>query len=64
MPNNRNMENSYQKHNDITTSKYVASKNYIFSRPYILGTYNPNLIELILKPVLMYLNIFSYWRYL
>ena len=24
----------------------------------------PNLIELILKPVLMYLNVFSYWRYL
>ena len=31
---------------------------------YILGTYNPNLIELILKQVLMYLNIFSYWHYL
>ena len=31
---------------------------------YILGIYNPNLIELILKLVLMYLNIFSYWRYL
>ena len=30
----------------------------------MLGTYNPNLIELILKPVLMYLNVFSYWRYL
>ena len=31
-----------------------------FLRHYILETYNPNLIELILKPVLMYLNIFSY----
>ena len=32
----------------------VTSKNYRFSRHYILGTYNSNLIELILKPVLMY----------
>ena len=42
----------------------ATSKNYRFLRHYILGTYNPNLIELILKPVLMYLNVFSYWRYL
>ena len=41
----------------------ITSKNYRFSRHYILGTYNPNLTELILKPVLMYLNVFSYWRY-
>ena len=27
-------------------------------------TYNPNLTKLILKPLLMYLNVFSYWRYL
>ena len=30
----------------------------------MLETYNPNLTEFILKPVLMYLNVFSYWRYL
>ena len=29
-----------------------------------LETYNPNLTELILKRVLMYFNVFSYWRYL
>ena len=28
---------------------------------YIFKIYNPNLIELILKPVLMYINFFSYW---
>ena len=33
----------------------MISKNYRFSRHYILGTYNLNLIELILKPVIMYL---------
>ena len=31
---------------------------------YILEIFNPNLIELILNPVLMYLSIFSNWRYL
>ena len=31
---------------------------------YILETCNPNLTELIFKPVLMYLNVFSYWHYL
>ena len=39
-------------------------QNYRVSRHYILGIYNPNLIEFILKPVLMYINVFSYWRYL
>ena len=42
----------------------ITSKNYRFSRHYQFGTYNPNLTELILKPVLIYLNVFSYWRYL
>ena len=37
----------------------ITSKNYRFSRYFILGTYNPNIIELIFKPVLMYLNVFS-----
>ena len=41
----------------------VYKKTHV-QRHYILGTYNPNLIELILKLVQMYLNIFSYWRYL
>ena len=37
----------------------ITSKNSRFSRHYILETYNPNLTELILKPVLMYLNVFN-----
>ena len=32
----------------------ITSKNYIFSKHNILGSFNPNLIELIFKPVLMY----------
>ena len=42
-----------------TKNIHAQQRNY-----YISGTYNPNLIELILKSVLMYLNVFSYWRYL
>ena len=42
----------------------ITSKNYRFSKRYILEICNPNLIELILKTVLVYLNIFSYWCYL
>ena len=38
----------------------ITSKNYRFSGHYILGTYNPNLRELTLKLVLMYVNEFSY----
>ena len=41
--------------------------NATHTHTHMLGTYNPNLIELILKPMLMYLNvfhIFRYWRYL
>ena len=30
----------------------------------ILETCNQHLIELIFKPVLTYLNVFSYWHYL
>ena len=62
-PNKRMTENSYQKHNTIRTNK-KTSKNYRFLRHNILETYNPNLTELILKPVLMYLNVFSYWCHL
>ena len=42
----------------------ITSKNYRFSRHYILWIYNPNLVELIFKPVLMYLNVFCNWCYL
>ena len=38
----------------------ITSKNYRFLGHYILGRYNPNITELILKPELMYLNVFSY----
>ena len=37
-------------------------KLQIVEAHFILVTCNPNLTELILKPVLMYLNVFSYWR--
>ena len=33
---------------------------YNFLKHYILETCNPNLTELIFKPVLIYLNVFSY----
>ena len=36
----------------------------VFSKHYILETCNQHFIELIFKPVLMYLNVFSYWHYL
>ena len=36
------------------------SKNYRFSRRYILEIYNTNLIELILTQMLMYFNVFGY----
>ena len=32
------------------------------SKHYISETYSQHLIELIFKPVLMYLNVFSYWH--
>ena len=51
---------AFKKHPCPTTE---LRKNYRFSRHYILGTYKPNLIELILKPVLIYLHFFSYWCY-
>ena len=38
------------------------NKNFRFSKHYILETCNQHLIELIIKPVLMYLNVFSYWH--
>ena len=42
----------------------IINKNFRFSKQYILETCNQHLIELIFKPVLMYLNVFSYWHYL
>ena len=51
-----------------TTQQYsnikIINKNFRFSKHYILETCNQHLIELIFKPVLMYLNVFSYWHYL
>ena len=49
-----------------TTQQYqnikMISKNFRFSKHYILETCNQHLIELIFKPDLMYLNVFSYWH--
>ena len=61
-----------QQHNDEkfspTTQQYLnikmINKNFRFSKHYILETCNQHLIESIFKPVLMYLNVFSYWHYL
>ena len=51
-----------------TTQQYsnikIINKNFRFSKHYILETCNQHLIELIFKPVLTYLNVFSYWHYL
>ena len=42
----------------------ITSKNYRFLKRYILEIYNLNIIELLLNPVLIYLNDFSYCCYL
>ena len=51
-----------------TTQQYsnikIINKNFRFWKNYILETCNQHLIELIFKPVLTYLNVFSYWHYL
>ena len=39
-------------------------KLQILEAQYILKTCNQHLIEFIFKPVLTYLNVFSYWHYL
>ena len=65
-------KHSFQQHNyekfSPTTQQYsnikIINKNFRFSKHYILETCNQHLIELIFKPVLMYLNVFSYWHYL
>ena len=40
----------------------IINKNFRFSKHYISETCSRHLIELIFKPVLMYLNVFSYWH--
>ena len=60
-------QHNYEKFSP-TTQQYsnikIKNKNFRFSKHYILETCNQHLIELIFKPVLMYLNVFSYWHYL
>ena len=60
-------QHNYEKFSP-TTQQYsnikIINKNFRFSKHYILETCNQHLIELIFKPVLMYLNVFSYWHYL
>ena len=55
MPNNRITENSYRKHNKQKLQILEENKH-----ANILGIYNTNLTELILKPPLMDLNVFTY----
>ena len=51
----------YQRYvDDILILANNINEINILQDTFVLGTYNPNLIELILKPVLMYLNVFSY----
>ena len=47
----------------ILEQQNKKQKLQIFEALHIRNT-NPNLTELILKPELMYLDVFSYWRYL
>ena len=60
-------QHNYEKFSP-TTQQYsnikIINKNFRFSKHYILETCNQHLIELIFKPVLTYLNVFSYWHYL
>ena len=60
-------QHNYEKFSP-TTQQYsnikIIDKNFRFSKHYILETGNQHLIELIFKPVLMYLNVFRYWHYL
>ena len=64
-----------KKHSCPTTElQKILTENTIFEQQNngqklqileaLFGTYNPNLTELILNPVLIHLNVFSYWRYL
>ena len=63
--NSHAQQQNYEKFSSKTTIlEHQNNKKYRFSKHYILETCNLNLTELIIKPVLMYLNIFSYWHYL
>ena len=53
MPNNTTKKQQY-------SNIRIINKNFCFSKYYILETFNQHLIELIFKPVLMYLNVFNY----
>ena len=59
-------QHSYGKFSP-TTQQYwsikIINKNFRFSKHYMSETCGRHLIELIFKPVLMYLNVFSYWRW-
>ena len=60
-------QHNYEKFSP-TTQQYsnikIINKNFRFSMHNILETCNQHLIELIFKPMLTYLNVFSYWHYL
>ena len=66
----KNIHAQQQNHEKFSpkTQQYqnikITNKNNRFSKHYILGTCNTNFTELIFKPVLMYLNVFTYWHYL
>ena len=60
MPNYEKFSPTTQQYSNIK----IINKNFRFLKHYILETCNQHLIELIFKPVLMYLNVFSYWHYL
>ena len=58
-------QHNYGKFSPTTQQYYnikIINKNFRFSKHYILETCNQHLIEIIFKPVLMYLNVFSYWH--
>ena len=60
-------QHNYEKFSPATqqySNIKIINKNFRFSKHYILETCNQHLIELIFKPVLTYLNVFSYWHYL
>ena len=67
MPNIHAQQQNYEKFSPTTQQYYnikIRTKNYRFSKHYILETCNRHLRELIYKLLLMYLNVFSYWQYL
>ena len=62
MPNNRITEILTE---NTTISEHQNNKQKLqILEALRIRNIQPKLTELILKPVLMYLNVFSYWRYL